>query len=611
MCGIVGYKGSRNGINIVLNGLEKLEYRGYDSAGISYKDNSGIITAKQPGCIFDLRKKINNRLESKVCIGHTRWATHGKPCKRNAHPHTTLGGLLSIVHNGIIENYLTLKVELIDKGYKFYSDTDTEVLLYLIQDYYSKETGDVYEATKLALERVVGAYAFILMNKYDDVLICGRKGSPLAIGKYGGDYYIASDPSAFSDHVEDVIYPEDNTVIKIDKKIDIYDIKTKILSPCNIQKLHKQIFQIEKGDYEHFMKKEIYEQPKCIEDAISGRIDGYNIKLGGLMGHEKMFKNTDHITIIACGTSWHAGLIAKYYIEEFCDIKVSVEYASEFRYRQPFLKAGDIVIGISQSGETADTLAALSLAKEKGAFIVGICNVVNSSMSRLTNCGIYLRAGMEIGVASTKAFTSQTVCLLLLSLWIEQNREFSGLEIEKRTEIVSELKNISYSLGRTLTLVDNKISMIAKDLRLKQKFMFMGRKYNYPIALEGALKMKELCYNFAEGFAAAELKHGPIALVDKDTIVVAINNDANKEQRLKMQNNIKEVKARGAYVLVVDCWGDKSVEYDDNIKIMRCNSHLSPLLSVVPLQLLAYYSAIYRDKNVDRPRNLAKSVTVE
>ena len=611
MCGIVGYKGSRNGINIVLNGLEKLEYRGYDSAGISYKDNSGIITAKQPGCIFDLRKKINNRLESKVCIGHTRWATHGKPCKRNAHPHTTLGGLLSIVHNGIIENYLTLKVELVDKGYKFYSDTDTEVLLYLIQDYYSKETGDVYEATKLALERVVGAYAFILMNKYDNVLICGRKGSPLAIGKYGSDYYIASDPSAFSDHVEDVIYPEDNTVIKIDKKIDIYDIKTKILSPCNIQKLHKQIFQIEKGDYEHFMKKEIYEQPKCIEDAISGRIDGYNIKLGGLMGHEEMFKNTDHITIIACGTSWHAGLIAKYYIEEFCDIKVSVEYASEFRYRQPFLKAGDIVIGISQSGETADTLAALSLAKEKGAFIVGICNVVNSSMSRLTNCGIYLRAGMEIGVASTKAFTSQTVCLLLLSLWIEQNREFSGLEIEKRTEIVSELKNISYSLGRTLTLVDNKISMIAKDLRLKQKFMFMGRKYNYPIALEGGLKMKELCYNFAEGFAAAELKHGPIALVDKDTIVVAINNDENKEQRLKMQNNIKEVKARGAYVLVVDCWGDKSVEYDDNIKIMKCNSHLSPLLSVVPLQLLAYYSAVYRDKNVDRPRNLAKSVTVE
>jgi len=611
MCGIVGYKGSGNGINIVLNGLEKLEYRGYDSAGISYKDNGGIITAKQPGCISDLKQKINTKLTSSLCIGHTRWATHGKPCKRNAHPHTTLGGLLSIVHNGIIENYLTLKEELVDKGYKFYSDTDTEVLLYLIQDYYSKETGDIYEATKLALERVVGAYAFILMNKYDDTLICGRKGSPLAIGKYGKNYYVASDPSAFDYHVKKVIYPEENTVIKIDKKVDIYNLNTKILSPCNIQKLHKQLFKIEKGEYEHFMKKEIYEQPKCIEDAISGRIDGYNIKLGGLMGHEDMFKKTEHITIIACGTSWHAGLLAKYYIEEFCDIKVSVEYSSEFRYRKPYLKAGDIVIGISQSGETADTLAALSLAKEQGAFIVGICNVVNSSMSRLTNCGIYLRAGMEIGVASTKAFTSQVVCLLLLSLWIEQNREFSGLEIEKRTKIVSELKNISYSLGRTLSLVDDKISMIAKDLKLKNKFMFMGRKYNYPIALEGALKMKELCYNFAEGFAAAELKHGPIALVDEDTIVVAINNDKNEQQSQKMESNIKEVKARGAYVVVVDCWGQKSVDNDDNIKIMGCESYLTPILSVVPLQLLAYYSAVYRDKNVDRPRNLAKSVTVE
>lgn len=611
MCGIVGYKGSRNGITIVLNGLEKLEYRGYDSAGISYKDNSGIITAKQPGCIFDLRKKINNRLTSNVCIGHTRWATHGKPCKRNAHPHTTLGGMLSIVHNGIIENYLTLKTELIDKGYKFYSDTDTEALLYLIQDYYSKETGDVYEATKLALERVIGAYAFILMNKYDDVLICGRKGSPLAIGKYGGDYYVASDPSAFSDHVEDVIYPEENTVIKIDKTVDIYDLNTKILSPCNIRKLHKQLFQIEKGDYEHFMKKEIYEQPKCIEDAISGRIDGYNIKLGGLMGHEDVFKNTDHITIIACGTSWHAGLLAKYYIEEFCDIKVSVEYASEFRYRQPYLKPGDIVIGISQSGETADTLAALGLAKERGAFIVGVCNVVNSSMSRLTNCGIYLRAGMEIGVASTKAFTSQAVCLLLLSLWIEQNRQFTGLENEKRTKIVSELKNISDEISRVLELVDKKTELIARDLKNKTKFMFIGRRYNYPIALEGALKMKELCYNFAEGYAAAELKHGPIALIDEDTIVIAINNDTNEEQMLKMANNIKEVNARGAYVIAIDCWGSITGDCDESIKISKSNSYLSPIFSVIPLQLLAYYSAIFRDKNVDRPRNLAKSVTVE
>jgi glucosamine--fructose-6-phosphate aminotransferase (isomerizing) len=518
---------------------------------------------------------------------------------------------LSIVHNGIIENYLTLKTELVEKGYRFNSDTDTEVLLYLIHDYYSKTTGDVYTATKLALERVVGAYAFILMNSQDNILVCGRKGSPLAIGEYEGDFHIASDPSAFSDHVENVVYPEDNSVIKIDKKIEVYNMTKQSLTYCNIQKLHRQLFKIEKGEYEHFMKKEIFEQSKCLDDAVRGRIDGYNIKLGGLLGHEKMFANTDHITIIACGTSWNAGLIAKYYIEEFCDIKVSVEYASEFRYRQPFLQAGDIVIGISQSGETADTLAALSLAKERGAFIVGICNVVNSSLSRMTNCGVYLRAGMEIGVASTKAFTSQVVCLLLLSLWIEQNRGSEGLETKKRTELVSEIKNISNGISRVLELVDKKTQLIAQDLKDKTKFMFMGRKFNYPVALEGALKMKELCYNFAEGFAAAELKHGPMALVDENTIVVAINNDSSEEQMLKMANNIKEVKARGAYVIAIDCWGSITGDCDESIKISKSNSYLSPIFSVIPLQLLAYYSAIFRDKNVDRPRNLAKSVTVE
>ena len=611
MCGIVGYKGPRNAINLVLHGLERLEYRGYDSAGISYKNNGGIITSKQPGCIRDLEEKISLKEESNICIGHTRWATHGKPCKRNAHPHVTLDGSLSIVHNGIIENYLSLKEELVSKGYKFNSDTDTEVLLYLIYDYYIKEVNDLYEATKLALERVVGAYAFILLNNKNDSLICGRKGSPLCIGRHATQFFVASDPIAFSKHVNNVMYPEDNTVIKIDKDIDIFDMNTQKLSVCNIQKLHKQLFDIEKGDFDHFMQKEIFEQPKCLDDAISGRIDGYNIKLGGLLGYEEKFKNTNHITIIACGTSWHAGLIAKYYIEEFCGIKVSVEYASEFRYRQAYLREGDIVIGISQSGETADTIAALKLAKARGAFIVGVCNVVNSSLSRMTDCGVYLRAGMEIGVASTKAFTSQVVCLLLISLWIEQNTEFGGLDIKKRTEIVSEIKNISTSVASVLELCDAKTKAIAKDLKSKNKFMFMGRQCNYPVALEGALKMKELCYNFAEGFAAAELKHGPIALVDKNTTVIAVNSNGDHEQELKMLNNIKEVRARDAYVITIDCWNSIFSDCEDNIKINITNSYLSPILSVIPLQLFAYYSAVFRRKNVDRPRNLAKSVTVE
>ena len=419
MCGIVAYKGRQKCLPFLLDGLKRLEYRGYDSAGVAYVIGNQIFVQKQAGSVIDL---INNRIDFEVeaytGIGHTRWATHGKPCSRNAHPHITMDDRLAIVHNGIIENYETLKKELKDKGYLFKSDTDTEVLLYLIYDYLIMEQPNLFEAVKLALERVVGAYAIVVIDRKLDnrhKLVIARKGSPLVVGfgKEDGEFFVASDPSAIVSYADRVVYIDDNTVGEIDKELVVYCMNSQTISPCNIQKLEHQLEDIEKGDFPHFMLKEIYEQPKVLKDCWSGRIDGYRIKLGGLLGHEERFRNANHISIISCGSSWHAGLIAKYYIEEFCNIKVSVEYASEFRYRKPCIKPGDIVIGISQSGETADTLSAIELAKKSGAFVVGICNVVNSSLSRITDCGIYLRAGTEIGVASTKAFSNQVLSLLL------------------------------------------------------------------------------------------------------------------------------------------------------------------------------------------------------
>lgn len=608
MCGIVAYKGRQKCLPFLLEALKRLEYRGYDSAGVSYIVNHSLITNKQPGCVQDLKNTISNmEIETYVGIGHTRWATHGKPCARNAHPHVTSDNRLALVHNGIIENYLTLKEEMLEKGYKFSSDTDSEVFLYLIYDYLIKETTSLFDAIKLANERIVGAFAVVVVDSlHPDILVCARRGSPLVIGVKDKEYFISSDPMALSGYADEMIVLEDNSVCKIGNNIDCYNMDDHKLSYCNIQKLHYQIFNIEKGEYEHFMLKEIHEQPKCVEDCLGGRIDGYRIKLGGLLGYEEILSKAQHITIIACGTSWHAGLLAKYYLEEFCKIKVSVEYASEFRYRKPYVKPGDIVIGISQSGETADTLSALELAKQNGAIIVGICNVVNSSMTRLTDCGIFTRAGMEIGVASTKAFTTQVLCLLLLSLWIEQNQKNSNLDIDYRKAIIDGLRSLDEVIRKCLKNSD-KVKSLATRFKKCKNCLYLGRQYNFPVALEGALKLKEISYVHAEGYPAAEMKHGPIALIDKNMPVIVVAN--NKNQHDKISSNIKEIQARDGKVITIS--NEKDIEGDYNIHVPFIIDPLCPLVSIIPLQLFSYYSAILRGCNVDKPRNLAKSVTVE
>lgn len=611
MCGIVAYKGRQKCLPFLLDGLKRLEYRGYDSAGVAYIIGNQIFVQKQAGSVSDL---INNRIdfeiESYTGIGHTRWATHGKPCYRNSHPHITADNRLAIVHNGIIENYEALKKELVEKGYFFRSDTDTEALLYLIYDYLMHETSDIFEAVKLALERVVGAYAIVVIDQKLDnrhKLVIARKGSPLVVGfgKEDGEFFVASDPCAIVNYADKMTYIEDNTVGIIDKELIVYSMNSQQISSCNIQKLEHQLEDIEKGDFPHFMLKEIYEQPKCLKDCWSGRIDGYRIKFGGLLGYEQKIGLANHITILSCGSSWHAGLIAKYYIEEFCNIKVSVEYASEFRYRKSCIREGDIVIGISQSGETADTLSAIELAKNKGAFVVGICNVVNSSLSRLTDCGIYLRAGSEIGVASTKAFSNQVLTLLMLSLWIEQNQP-QHMITEYRQAIIDEIKYIDYIIEQTL-LLDNEIEGLAHRFSKAKNCLYLGREYNFPIALEGALKLKEISYVHAEGYPAAEMKHGPIALIDKNMPVIVLAN--YKKQYDKILNNIKEIQARNGKVITISN-EDDTIGYE-NIKVPAVLDAMSVFVSSVVMQLFAYHSAIVRNCNVDKPRNLAKSVTVE
>lgn len=608
MCGIVAYKGGQKCLPFLLEGLKKLEYRGYDSAGISYILFHQIKTHKQAGCVADLEGIVTkeNSVTARIGIGHTRWATHGKPCSRNAHPHNTKDNRLSIVHNGIIENYLTLKEELLQKGYYFKSDTDSEVFLYLIYDYLIKEAKDLCEAVKLASERVTGAYAIVLLDSTTpDTLVCAKKGSPLVVGEKGNEFFVASDGIAIHEHCDQIIVLEDNTICKISNKIELMNMDGTILSPCNIRKLHYQLFNLEKGEFDHFMLKEIYEQPRCIEDCTSGRIDGYRIVLGGLLGYEERLANAKHITILGCGTSWHAGLLAKYYLEEFCHIKVSVEYASEFRYRKPFIMQDDVVIGISQSGETADTISALELAKSKGAFVIGICNTPNSSMVHLTDCGVFLRAGMEIGVASTKAFTTQVVSLLMLSLWIEQNKTNRSLDIEYRKALLNDLRALPDIMRESLN--GNYINQLAKRFVKSKNCLYLGRQYNFPVALEGALKLKEISYVHAEGYPAAEMKHGPIALIDKNMPVIVISNHKNYYD--KIYSNIQEIKAREGKIITVG--NDKSSVSDYDIIVPRIIDPLSPLISIMPLQLFAYYSAVLRGCNVDKPRNLAKSVTVE
>lgn len=611
MCGIVGYKGSKKCLPFIIDGLKRLEYRGYDSAGVAYQIGDTLACHKQPGSVTDLVNNcIDFETEAFVGMGHTRWATHGKPCGRNAHPHISVDGRLAIVHNGIIENYDTLKTELKDKGYFFRSDTDTEVLLYLIYDYLVDTTTDLREAVQLALERVVGAYAIVVMDNHKNnrnKLVLARKGSPLVVGlcKNNQDFYVASDAGALINYAEKVVYLDDNTVAEIDVKLNIYSMEGDRISKCNIKKLEHQWYDIEKGKYDHFMLKEIYEQPKCISNCLSGRIDGYRIQLGGLLNYENQFRNCNHLTIVACGSSWHAGLLAKYYIEEFCNIKVSVEYASEFRYRKPAISAQDIIVGISQSGETADTLSAIELANNKGALTLGICNVVDSSLARATRCGMYLRAGAEIGVASTKAFSNQVACLLLLSLWIDQVKGHHMIP-EYRRALIDELKSIHVLIDQALGL-NKDVEVLANKFKKSKHCLFLGRGYNFPIALEGALKLKEISYVHAEGYPAAEMKHGPIALIDKNMPVVVIANTQSNYD--KIVNNIQEIRARSGKVITI--YSGENYVGDYGIKVPSCIDALSVFISVVVTQLFAYHMAVLRGCNIDKPKNLAKSVTVE
>lgn len=603
MCGIVAYKGEQKCLPFLLEGLKALEYRGYDSAGVCLLVNKSLINIKQAGSVDDLKSSIQNPdILTKTGMGHTRWATHGKPCKRNSHPHVTSDNKLAIIHNGIIENYLDLKAEL-EKKYTFTSDTDSEVLLYQIYEF-MQEGGDILTSVKCALRKVVGAFAIVVLGENGQMIIA-RKGSPLVVGLGVDEIMVGSDSGAFGDRASlGIVYLKDNSVGEITDKLNVYDLHQGIELDYEIERVYDKSLSIDKGEYDSFMLKEIFEQPKTVDDCLRGRLDGYRVKLGGLIGYENLFKKVNHITIVSCGSSWHASLLAKYYIEEFCKIKVSVEYASEFRYRKPVINKGDIVIGVSQSGETADTLGALEIAKIYGAITVGICNVVSSSMSKLTDCGIHLRSGVEVGVASTKTFSNQIISLLLLSLWIEQ---IGGvLYVDHRKAIIDDLRDLPETIETTLRSLEV-VEFVAESFRDMTNCLFLGRGYNFPVALEGALKLKEISYVHAEGYPAAEMKHGPIALIDKDMPVVVVAN--NYENHNKIINNMKEIQARdGKIIAIYSNYGELG---DYRIRVPSICDPLSPLLSVIPLQLFSYYSAKLRNKNVDKPRNLAKSVTVE
>jgi len=603
MCGIVAYKGKQKCLSFLLDGLQSLEYRGYDSAGICYLADQTLINVKQTGSVEDLKKAVKNpHIEAYSGIGHTRWATHGKPCKRNSHPHLTNDNKLAIIHNGIIENYQELKNNL-EKKYKFKSDTDSEVLLYQIYEFV-QEGKDILTSVKCALRKIVGAFAIVVLGDNGQMIVA-RKGSPLVIGLGVNEIMVGSDSGAFGDRASlGLVYLKDNVVGEITDKLTVYDLHNDIETDYEIEQVYNHNLRVEKGSYDSFMLKEIFEQPKVIDDCLRGRLDGYRIKLGGLIGYENLFKKAKHITIVSCGSSWHSSLIAKYYIEEFCKIKVSVEYASEFRYRKPCIEQGDIVIGVSQSGETADTISALEIAKIYGAIIVGICNIPNSTISRMTDCGIYLRAGVEVGVASTKTFTNQVVVLLMLSLWIEQNLGLMGLD--HRKIIIDDLRDLPDLTERCLKCYEN-VEFLAEEMVGMTNCLFLGRGYNFPIALEGALKLKEISYVHAEGYPAAEMKHGPIALIDKNMPVIVLAN--NVGQYGKIVNNVSEIMARDGKVISI--FSENAGLGDYKIRVPMVTDALSPLMGIVPLQLFSYYSAVLRGKNVDKPRNLAKSVTVE
>jgi len=611
MCGIVGYIGYRDAYPIVIKGLHRLEYRGYDSAGVSLFDKE-LKVYKKAGKVSDLENFVKDvDLGGTIGMGHTRWATHGAPSDRNSHPHASGDRKLTIIHNGIIENYGILKETLIAKGHVFKSDTDTEVLIHLVE-HIQNETGlDLTEAVRVALTKVIGAYAIVIMSADEpDLLIAARKGSPMVIGVGKGEYFIASDATPIVEYTKNVIYLNDNEVAYIRRDdLLIKNIDNTVQTPY-IQELDLKLEMLEKGGYDHFMLKEIYEQPRSIRDCMRGRIypQQGKVQLGGIKEYTEKLKNIDRIIIVACGTSWHAGLVGEYLIEEYARVPVEVEYASEFRYRNPIITEKDLVIAISQSGETADTMAAIELAKEKGATIFGICNVVGASIPRTTHAGVYTHAGPEIGVASTKAFTAQVTVLTLMAFYIAQQR--GSITQSKLIEHLTELNTIPELVELALKSNDH-IKEIAEKFKDSSNCLFLGRGSSFPVALEGALKLKEISYIHAEGYPAAEMKHGPIALIDDDMPVVFIaTKDSSYE---KVISNIQEVKARKGHVIAIVTEGDTQVKNmaDFVIEIPQTDEAFVPLLATIPLQLLAYHIAVMRGCNVDQPRNLAKSVTVE
>ncbi|MEE2931319.1 MAG: glutamine--fructose-6-phosphate transaminase (isomerizing) [Bacteroidota bacterium] len=613
MCGIIAYVGNKPAYPIIINGMKRLEYRGYDSAGIALLENKKLVISKQKGKVAELEELNNSKTyTSTIGIGHTRWATHGIPNKINSHPHTSGDKKLAIIHNGIIENYEVLKKVLETKGHNFKSETDTEVLIHLIEEIKKNDKVDLLEAVRLALNEVIGAYAIVIAEEGNsDELIVARKGSPIVIGIGKDEYFIASDSSPIIEYTRDVVYLEDGQIALINKNknLQIKTISNISMTPY-IEELELTLEHIDKGEYSHFMLKEIFEQPKSIKDTLRGRINPSNkeVKLGGIYEYEQKILNANRIIIIGCGTSWHAGLIGEYLFEDLARIPVEVEYASEFRYRNPIINENDIVLAISQSGETADTLAALELAKEKGATILGICNVVGSSIARLTKAGSYTHAGPEIGVASTKAFTTQVTVLLLMALRIARKK--GSISTSKYQEIITELELLPKKIKQVLKSSDL-INNLSKKFKDSANFLYLGRGINFPVSLEGALKLKEISYIHAEGYPAAEMKHGPIALIDENMPIVVIAT--RKRNYEKVVSNIQEVKARGGRLIAIVTKGDKTVckIADYCIEIPACLEHLTPILSIIPLQLLSFHIAVMRGCNVDQPRNLAKSVTVE
>ena len=614
MCGIVGYIGKKDAYPILIKGLKRLEYRGYDSAGVALINQKNDLSVyKTKGKVSDLEDYcVDKDVSGCVGIAHTRWATHGEPSTVNAHPHYSESKNLAIIHNGIIENYADLKKNLRAKGVEFSSDTDTEVLVQFVEYIQNRKGLDLLTAVQLALHEVIGAYAIAIVDKRNpDTIIAARKQSPLVVGVGDGEFFLGSDASPIIEYTDQMVYLEDGNiaVMKLGEELKVVSILNRKLSP-EIKTVDLNLGQIEKGGYPHFMLKEIFEQPECLTNCMRGRInvDTNNVTLSAVIDHKQALLNAKRVVIVACGTSWHAGLIGKQVIENLCRIPVEVEYASEFRYRNPVVTSDDVVIAISQSGETADTLAAVELAKEKGAFIYGICNAIGSSIPRATNTGSYIHVGPEIGVASTKAFTGQVTVLTMLALALA--KEKGSISNEEYVSIVKELAQIPEKIREVLN-VNSRVEDLARTFTYARNFLYLGRGFSYPVALEGALKLKEISYIHAEGYPAAEMKHGPIALIDSDMPVVVIATHNNMYE--KVLSNIQEIKARKGRVIAIVSKGDDTISRiaDEVIELPKTLECLEPLIATIPLQLLAYHVAVCKGKNVDQPRNLAKSVTVE